>query len=33
VERHGGQTRAEGKPGEGAVFYFTLPKTSEEFHF
>jgi len=27
VNRHGGQTSAEGVPGEGAVFTFSLPKT------
>ncbi|RYY54271.1 MAG: histidine kinase, partial [Comamonadaceae bacterium] len=24
VTRHGGSIRAEGRPGEGATFYFTL---------
>ncbi|MEO6138636.1 MAG: ATP-binding protein, partial [Luteimonas sp.] len=26
VERHGGMIRAEGRPGQGATFYFTLPE-------
>lgn len=30
VERHGGSIRAEGKPGQGATFYFTLPDPSPE---
>lgn len=29
IERHGGQIRAEGHPGDGATFYFTLPDVSD----
>lgn len=30
VTRHGGRAWAEGKPGEGAAFYFTLPASKED---
>ncbi|NUS38746.1 MAG: PAS domain S-box protein [Lysobacter sp.] len=30
IERHGGSIRAEGRPGEGATFYFTLPERAPE---
>jgi PAS domain S-box-containing protein len=29
IERHGGTIRAEGKPGQGAIFRFTLPEPDE----
>jgi PAS domain S-box-containing protein len=30
IERHGGSIRAQGRPGEGAIFHFTLPERAAD---
>jgi len=31
IERHGGETRVTSNPGEGAIFYFSIPKNVEKY--